>query len=324
MKKQPEVNKQKEETKEKLHPRNKHRSRYDLKSLAETNPALKDHIFVNKYDIETVDFFKAESVKELNRSLLMQHYGIESWDIPPTYLCPPIPGRADYIHNIADLVYRENPSLIKKRNPKLVCLDIGVGSSCIFPIIGNAEYGWSFIASDIDGVALDSSKQIVESNSKIKGAVEFRKQDKSHRIFRGVVTNDEYIDVTICNPPFHASKEEADSAALRKVKNLKGKKAERTQAFGGRSNELWCEGGEMEFISSMIKESKSYGFTTMWFTSLVSRQEHVVRLRQVLDFAGVKMFKVIEMGQGHKQSRILAWSFLTKKQRQVWTETRWK
>ena len=40
----------------------------------------------------------------LNRAILMHHYGVKSWDIPAGYLCPPIPGRADYIHSVADLL----------------------------------------------------------------------------------------------------------------------------------------------------------------------------------------------------------------------------
>jgi 23S rRNA A1618 N6-methylase RlmF len=52
------------------------------------------------------------------------------------------PGRLDYIHYIADLLQKQ-----QRYHPKghtVQGLDIGIGANCIYPIIGNAEYGWSF------------------------------------------------------------------------------------------------------------------------------------------------------------------------------------
>jgi 23S rRNA (adenine1618-N6)-methyltransferase len=45
--------------------------------------------------------------------LLISYYDIQKWDIPH-YLCPPIPGRADYIHYIADLLAESNNGIIPK------------------------------------------------------------------------------------------------------------------------------------------------------------------------------------------------------------------
>lgn len=94
----PQQNKR-EHPKEKysLHPRNKHRERYDFKILADKSPDLTRFVKLNPYGDESIDFFIPEAVKMLNKSLLKQYYGIGNWDIPAGYLCPPIPGRADYI-----------------------------------------------------------------------------------------------------------------------------------------------------------------------------------------------------------------------------------
>lgn len=43
-------------------------------------------------------------MKAFNRALLQQFYDVREWDIPDGYLCPPIPGRADYLHYLADLL----------------------------------------------------------------------------------------------------------------------------------------------------------------------------------------------------------------------------
>ena len=58
----------------------------------------------------------------LNRALLKADYGIDFWDIPPNYLCPPIPGRVDYIHHLADLLARSNNNEIP-RGPQIKALD---------------------------------------------------------------------------------------------------------------------------------------------------------------------------------------------------------
>ena len=91
-----------------LHPRNKNRERYDFKQLVASSPSLAPFVKPNKYSDESIDFADAEAVKALNQAILKFHYGFDYWDIPNNYLCPPIPGRADYIHHIADLLRQFN------------------------------------------------------------------------------------------------------------------------------------------------------------------------------------------------------------------------
>jgi len=86
---------------------------------------------------------------------------------------------------------------------------------------------------------------------------------------------------------------------------------DKTPNFGGISDELWCEGGEMKFITQMIFESAKYQQQVMWFTTLVSKNEHLKSLTKVLNKVEPTEIKVIEMKQGQKTSRILAWTFMT-------------
>ena len=96
-----EKNKQK---KSRLHFRNKNRDKYDLGALITSNPELKNYIIPNKFGVKSVDFSNPLAVKILNKALLNHYYGIKNWEFPDENLCPPIPGRADYIHHIADLL----------------------------------------------------------------------------------------------------------------------------------------------------------------------------------------------------------------------------
>jgi len=38
-------------------------------------------------------------------------------------------------------------------------LDVGIGANCIYPIIGNALFEWSFVGTDIDEDALQNCKK---------------------------------------------------------------------------------------------------------------------------------------------------------------------
>jgi 23S rRNA (adenine1618-N6)-methyltransferase len=309
--------------KSKLHPRNKHRGRYDFKLLIESCPLLASFVTLNPYNELSIDFFNPEAVTMLNRALLKHYYGIANWNIPKNYLCPPIPGRADYIHHIADLLSSHNQGTIP-RGDKIKCLDIGVGANCIYPIIGNHEYGWSFIGADIDPIAIKSANKIITMNSALTGAIELRLQNNPKDVFQGIIQHNEFIDLTLCNPPFHASEAEARSGTQRKLTNLTGKKIHKpTLNFGGQQNELWCEGGEKGFVRRMILQSKQFSNSCFWFSTLISKQTNLERVYQELSKVFSVEIKTIPMEQGNKTSRIVAWTFLSKEQQEQWVNTRW-
>lgn len=288
-----------------FHPRNKHKGKYDFPELIKELPALKKHVLPNKFGNASIDFSNQESVKALNRALLKIYYGIESWDIPKDYLIPPVPGRGDYIHHLADLLGQPSGSETR-------VLDIGTGASLIYPIIGNREYGWQFIAADIDSNSIDSAQKIIDQNKKLKG-IELRLQKNPRDIFLGVLKSDEFVDACICNPPFHASQEDAEKESLRKVRKLnKGKKLTKAQLnFGGVSNELITEGGEKQFIFNMIKQSKRFANNVGWFTTLVSKYSIVPAIKSSI-IANKAKFRLIEMEQGNKKTRIICWKFIKK------------
>ena len=307
-----------------LHIRNKNRERYDLEALKVAVPELADHITINKYDAESVDFANPVAVKLLNKALLNHYYGIKNWEFPAENLVPPIPGRADYLHYMADLLGQSNFGDLPEGDTIKV-LDIGVGASCIYPIIGVTEYGWNFIGSDIDAQSIESSTDIINSNPSLEGKVECRLQEDPKAFFTGILSNDEKIDFSMCNPPFHSSTEEAQKVSHRKVKNLSGKKSAKVELnFAGISNELICEGGEAKFIHNMITESQDFAKNCFWFTTLVSKQSTLKGIYKSLNEMEVAQVKTIPIGTGNKSSRIIAWSFLSKEEQKEWRETRWR
>ena len=310
--------------KARLHSRNKNRGRYDLNALTKSTPELKNHLALNKYGIESVDFSNPHAVKLLNTAILNHYYGIKNWDFPDENLCPPIPGRADYIHHMADLLAENNFGTIPTGD-KITCLDIGVGASCIYPIIGVVEYDWKFIGSDIHPKTIASAQNIVNSNSSIKEKIECRLQKISKQVLFGIISKEDKIELIICNPPFHSSIEDAQKGTRRKIKNLSGKKVKTLDRnFAGISNELICVGGENKFIQNMIRESKKFSKNCFWFSTLVSKQSNLKGIYKLLERIKANQIKKIPMGTGNKSSRIVAWTFLSREEQKEWRETRWK
>lgn len=290
--------------KSKLHPRNKHNNLYDFDLLVLDNPALEKFIKRNPKGEKTIDFADSKAVKSLNKALLKSYYDIDSWDIPDNYLCPPIPGRADYIHYLADL-------LDSKAKKDVRCLDIGTGANCIYPILGVQEYNWNFVASDLDFTAVRNAKDLVSKNKNLEGKIEIRLQTNPRHIFGGIILENEFYDLSLCNPPFHSSEAEANKGTLRKIKNLQGQKSQKAELnFGGTNNELWCEGGEARFIKDMIFESKRFAKSCGWFTTLVSKQENLRSIYKVLKTVEALEVKTVDMTQGNKISRFVAWRFI--------------
>jgi 23S rRNA (adenine1618-N6)-methyltransferase len=103
---------------------------------------------------------------------------------------------------------------------------------------------------------------------------------------------------------------EASESTDRKWKNLgKSPDTNTTLNFGGKNAELWCEGGEERFLQHMITESENFAQSVGWFTSLISKKETLTSCYRALEKVKASDVRTINMQQGQKTSRILAWKF---------------
>ena len=294
-----------------MHKNNKHKKSYDFNKLIETIPELKQFVFTNKYNSITIDFANPEAVKLLNKALLITYYSVDYWEFPDGHLCPPIPGRVDYIHHLADLLKPYN------LNNSVKVLDVGTGATCVYPLLGFAEYKWHFVATDIDVVALRNAQIIIDKND-LSSAIELRlQQDKSH-ILKGIIKPTDAFTVSMCNPPFYKNEKEATDATTKKLKGLKKAMETPVRNFSGTASELWFQGGEKAFLHTYLYESSLFKTHCFWFTSLVSNKDLVKSMQKSLKKLGATKVKVINMQQGHKISRIVAWTFLTIAQQKDW------
>jgi 23S rRNA (adenine1618-N6)-methyltransferase len=354
-----------------VHPRNAFQGSYDMDHLVDTYPNL--HPFVqpshtSKSNRPTIDFSDPLAVRTLNAALLASDYGISQWEefLPASSLCPPVPGRADYIHHLAD-VLSESAGVASERNiptgRTIRGLDVGTGASLVYPLIGAQTYDWHFIGTDTDTTSIASARQIASANGLLDddendGQLNIRLQPNKRNVLRGVLSSDEEVDFVMCNPPFYESAEAYQKESDRKIRNLASNRNKRrgtgssptgggtrgnrkggastasarkvgSNNFGGGASELWYPGGEVAFISTLIRESCAAANQCLWFSSLVSRQDNLPALSKVLDSVGrrpveasVKDIRIVEMGQGQKSSSILLWSYHDRNEQREWCQRR--
>ncbi|MCL4162405.1 UNVERIFIED_CONTAM: hypothetical protein GTU68_002531 [Idotea baltica] len=279
-----------------LHPKNKFNKGYNFDELIKNNQALQPFVFQNQFGTTTIDFSNQNAVKEINKALLFSYDKISIWHFPDENLCPPIPGRLDYILHLSDLLSSEE---------NISILDIGTGATCIYPLLGVAEFNWSFVATDIELNSLDTAQDIIDDNN-LDANIKLRQQFNEQHILKGILEKGDAFTATMCNPPFYKSAEEARGANRRKTRNL-GNNAVRN--FSGSNNELWYVGGEKAFLHNYLYESSLHKKVSIWFTSLVSKKENVASLETSAKKLGVLEFKVIPLNQGNKVTRIVCWQF---------------
>lgn len=286
-------------TKSGLHPNNIHRNGYDFDAMLKAYTPLKAFVSKNSYGNESIDFSDPKAVRALNAALLKTYYGIQDWVFPEENLCPPIPGRVDYIHHLNDLIKAE------ATGNEVTVLDIGTGATCIYPLLGAKVYDWNFVAVDIELDSLDYAQDIIDDND-LDDKITLRQQFDEQNILMDILEDEDMFTASMCNPPFYASAEEARGANRRKTRNL-GTNAVRN--FGGNNNELWYPGGEKAFLHNYLYQSSLHKKVCIWFTSLVSKKENVESLKKSAGKLGVSTFRIIPMQQGNKVTRIVTWSF---------------
>ena len=291
-----------------MHVRNRFRRGYDFSRLMLAHPPLRAFVVQSPRGEATIDCADPAAVLALNTALLRDPYGLK-WSVPSGALCPPIPGRCDYLHHLADLLSGGDDAAIPQ-GPAVTILDIGTGANCIYPLVGACEYGWCFVAAECDRTAHRWARQIVRVNRQIAPLIEGRLQPDPLACFANVTQPGERFAASMCNPPFHASAEEAAAGSSRKRRNLQLAPTAAALNFGGSAGELWCAGGEVGFIERMIAESAVRPQLCFWFTTLVAKSAHLPRLRRALRQVKPAEVRTIEMAQGQKQSRILAWTYM--------------
>lgn len=280
-----------------MHPKNPFIKDYNFENLVAKHPPLKPFVSINEHGNQTINFGNNEAVKALNTALLKEHFGISFWNIPDNNLCPPVPGRLDYLLHVADLVPKKDVHM----------LDIGTGANLIYPILATRHFNWKCTASEVNLDSLRNAQEIIDKNTDLKD-IELRHQQFKSTILENIIKPTDAFDVVVCNPPFFKNRTDAERNNLRKFENLQLDE-KNTQNFGGLSNELWYKGGEEDFIKKMAEESVQFKDQAHWFTAIVSKKDNLKNIKRAVNKTKPSEVKIVEMEQGNKQSRFIAWTF---------------
>ncbi len=285
-----------------MHPDNPFNENYNFNGLTESYPKLSEFVISGKSERKSIDFSSPEAVVALNTALLKRTFDI-NWELKPGHLCPAVPGRLDYLIHAKEL-------LGGHATHNVTMLDIGTGASLIYPLLATSAFGWDCTASDVDEESLDFAERLLLLNPTLKPTT-LRGQPFKSKVLERIIEKDDYFDIVICNPPFYKTQLDAEQQNIRKNKNLHKNKMI-AHNFGGNARELWFKGGEVAFIKTMASESARFKMQVRWFTCLVSNADHLPTLKRHIKKCDPTEIRVVEMAQGNKQSRFVAWTFETR------------
>jgi 23S rRNA (adenine1618-N6)-methyltransferase len=72
-----------------------------------------------------------------------------------------------------------------------------------------------------------------------------------------------------------------------------------------------------------VKESHQLPTSSFWFTALISQTQILPGIYKELQWAEAVEVKTIDMAQGQKKSRLVAWTFLSAEQQAARRASRW-
>lgn len=256
----------------------------DFKALALEYPdTIGRYVKTNKTTSESYyDFGQGpEADCTLAEALAHKFFGIKL-ELDPSFLCPRIANRLIYV----DWIRRLSRETCAGADREITVLDVGVGSSCIYPLLICAqEPRWKCIGTDISAESLALASKNLELNPILKKRIQLVNTGDKGGAFFDVGP----FDVCMCNPPFYES-----AAAMRASSELKQQgPSESSKVFQARENELITRGGEYEFVARMVEES-SRGAST-WYTSMVGHKATLVRVVEELRRRGITNYAVHEI-----------------------------
>ncbi len=196
------------------------------------------------------------------------------WEIPLDSLIPPIPSRLDYILHIQDLL-----SISRQESSKIWGIDIGTGASCIYPLLGctiNPE--WHFLGVEIKESSLEFAKSNIERNNLSDRIILKLNQDPGKVLSKDLIdipgVKKAKYDFLMCNPPFYE-----DLAQISMQASFKQKPPH--AACTGSKNEMITNGGEVHFLSELIRKSFKLRRQVHWFTCLIGRKQDALYLQGI-------------------------------------------
>uniref|UniRef100_A0A8C4NBI2 RNA N(6)-adenosine-methyltransferase METTL16 n=1 Tax=Eptatretus burgeri TaxID=7764 RepID=A0A8C4NBI2_EPTBU len=290
-----------------MHPRNRYRDKPpDFSFLASKYPDFSQYIHVDLAGNVKLNFKDPEAVRALTCTLLKEDFGL-TVEIPLQRLIPTIPLRLNYIHWVEDLMETMG---IKAQGPGshafIRGIDIGTGTSCIYPLLGATMNGWHFLATEVDDVCYSHACCNVERN-RLQDLIQVVKVPEKTLLLEALKENPSVMyDFCMCNPPFFATAEEAKGA-----KSRSAHRPPPSSVNTGGNTEILAEGGELEFVRRIIQDSLHLMKRLRWYTCMLGKKCSLAPLKEELRRCGVPRVTSTVFCQGRTSRWALAWTFYT-------------
>ncbi|TKA45821.1 hypothetical protein B0A54_03506 [Friedmanniomyces endolithicus] len=241
----------------------------------------------------------------LTKTLLKCHFGL-TISLPDDRLCPPVPVRWNYIRWIQQLLDTTSETYTDRYDPsrEVLGLDIGVGASCIYPLLACASRPqWRMMGTEIDQHSLDyARKNVVANGLEQRARLKLSSSAEAPLIPLDAMGVEE-MDFVMTNPPFYSSDQDMQASYT-------GKSAPPSAVCTGAENEMICPGGDVGFVSRILDESLKLGGRVQWYTVMLGKMSSLQTIIAKLREHGVTNFAVTCLQAGYRTKRwAVAWSF---------------
>lgn len=295
-----------------MHPKNRYRyEKPNFQLLAEIYPSLSRYVVqkerVANDDALIFDFKDWDACRELVKVQFKHDFGI-TWTVSKPYLIPPIANRLNYICFIHDLLLLWSPEPRTRASYEWKILDVGCGANLVYPLLGAAYFGWSFVGCDISSDALRLAVGNRDANTSIAPLIMLRKVEKqscqgAHDTGGGrgiigscVLPEDGVFDACMCNPPFFSDVNEMGQNPQ--------------TDYGGTLMEMIYPGGEEKFVTEMIQDSLGHKASVAWFSTMVGKKRTFKVAKKLLYSLGNNVIRTSELVQGVTHRWVISWSFI--------------
>lgn len=295
-----------------MHNRNPYKNKKpSFKSLVEKYPFFADVVVKDDNGKICPEFKQPKFLAALARALLLEDFDLDV-EVPVDRLIPTIPLRLNYILWIEDIL-----SVMQARNSPPVILDIGVGSCCIYPVIGAKKNGWNFIGSETDMRNYNHSLETVQKNG-LSGKINLVRVNDDvssplKQVFEeysatlGIDVSQIKVDVVMANPPFF--EDVADSIGAESTRSLS--RVPPKSASSAARQESQTVGGEVGFAKRLAEDSLVYKDNVGIFTLMLGKKRSVPAVRLIMKEMNITKTSVYEMCQGRVMRWGFAWTFIS-------------
>ncbi|XP_060085604.1 RNA N6-adenosine-methyltransferase METTL16-like [Ylistrum balloti] len=284
-----------------MHPRNLYKSKKpNFQELALKYPDFRKFVFPDVTGKLFLDFKHPDSLRQLSVTLLEEDFGLKL-ELPLDRLVPTVPLRLNYIHWLEDVL------TASKADKGIKGIDIGTGSSCIYPLLScRIHKDWTFLATEVDDKNFMYTQRNIENNGMKERITVKRANAVDGTVLCDILKdNPDKFDFCMCNPPFFADHVEAEAVAKSRSYSRADPKSVCTASF----TESIVEGGEVNFVKKIIKDSMELGTKIRIYSSMIGKKSSLPPLKEELRRLKIPKFTTTEFCQGKTMRWGLAWTF---------------